>query len=72
MKRIYRVYKKTVSIVNETATGMYRNLVAKKKGDVYKRQIISCLEMEISVKNKIFHTQDLCLGTNLRLSLIHI
>lgn len=32
MKRIYRVYKKTVSIVNETATGMYRNLVAKKKG----------------------------------------
>ena len=32
MKRIYRVYKKTVSIVSETATGMYRNLVAKKKG----------------------------------------
>lgn len=32
MKRIYRVYKKTVSIVNETATGMYRNLVGKKKG----------------------------------------
>ena len=26
MKRIYRVYKKTVSIVSETATGMYRNL----------------------------------------------
>lgn len=23
MKRVYRVYKKTVSIVNETATGMY-------------------------------------------------
>ena len=35
MKRIYRVYKKTVSIVNETATGMYRNLVAKKKGFIY-------------------------------------
>ncbi len=32
MKRIYRVYKKTVSIVNETSTGMYRNLVGKKKG----------------------------------------
>lgn len=32
MKKIYRVYKKTVSIVNETATGMYRNLVGKKKG----------------------------------------
>lgn len=32
MKRIYRVYKKTVSIVNETTTGMYRNLVGKKKG----------------------------------------
>ena len=32
MKRIYRVYKKTVSIVNETAAGMYRNLVGKKKG----------------------------------------
>ena len=32
MKRIYRVYKKTVSIVNETATGMYRNLMGKKKG----------------------------------------
>lgn len=32
MKRIYRVYKKTVSIVNETATGMYQNLVGKKKG----------------------------------------
>lgn len=32
MKRIYRVYKKTVSIVSETATGMYRNLVGKKKG----------------------------------------
>lgn len=32
MKRIYRVYKKTVSIVNETATGMYRNLVGKKTG----------------------------------------
>lgn len=32
VKRIYRVYKKTVSIVNETATGMYQNLVGKKKG----------------------------------------
>lgn len=32
MKRIYKVYKKTVSIVNETATGMYRNLVGEKKG----------------------------------------
>ncbi len=32
MKRIYRVYKKTVSIVNETATGMYENLVGKEKG----------------------------------------
>ena len=27
MKRIRRVYKKTVSIVNETAIGMYQNLV---------------------------------------------
>ena len=32
MKRVYRVYKKTVSIVNETATGMYENLVGKEKG----------------------------------------
>ena len=32
MKRIYRVYKKTVSIVDETATGMYENLVGKEKG----------------------------------------
>lgn len=32
MKRVYKVYKKTVSIVNETSTGMYQNLVGKKKG----------------------------------------
>ena len=32
MKRVYRVYKKTVSIVNETATGMYENLVGREKG----------------------------------------
>ena len=32
MKRIYKVYKKTVSIVNETSTGMYQNLVGNKKG----------------------------------------
>lgn len=32
MKRRLRVYRKTVSIVNETATGMYENLVGKKKG----------------------------------------
>ena len=32
MKRRLKVYKKTVSIVNETATGMYENLVGKKKG----------------------------------------
>lgn len=32
MKRVYRVYKKTVSIVNETATGMYENLAGKEKG----------------------------------------
>lgn len=32
MKRRLRVYKKTVSIVNETATGMYENLVGDKKG----------------------------------------
>lgn len=31
MRRL-RVYKKTVSIVNETSTGMYENLVGKKKG----------------------------------------
>ena len=31
-KRIYRVYKKTVSIVDETATGMYESLVGKQKG----------------------------------------
>ena len=31
MRRL-RVYKKTVSIVNETATGMYENLVGKRKG----------------------------------------
>ena len=32
MKRRLRVYRKTVSIVNETATGMYENLVGKKIG----------------------------------------
>lgn len=32
MKRVYKVYKKTVSIVNETSTGMYQNLVGNKKG----------------------------------------
>lgn len=32
MKRRLRVYKKTVSIVNETATVMYENLVGDKKG----------------------------------------
>lgn len=32
MKRIYRIYKKTVSIVNETAVSMYENLVGKEKG----------------------------------------
>lgn len=32
MKKIYRVYKKTVSIVNETSIGMYENLVGDKKG----------------------------------------
>lgn len=31
-KRIYRVYKKTVSIVDETATGMYESLVGREKG----------------------------------------
>ncbi len=32
MKRILKVYKRTVSIVNETAIGMYENIVGKKKG----------------------------------------
>lgn len=32
MKRIVRVYKRTVSIVNETPIEMYENLVGKKKG----------------------------------------
>ena len=32
MKRRLKVYKKTVSIVNETATGMYENLVGDQKG----------------------------------------
>ena len=32
MKRIYKVYKKTVSIVNETSTAMYKSLVGKGKG----------------------------------------
>lgn len=32
MKRILRVYKRTVSIVNETSIAMYQNLVGKKKG----------------------------------------
>ena len=32
MKRILKVYKKTVSIVNETSTTMYENLVGEKKG----------------------------------------
>lgn len=32
MRRVRKVYKKTVSIVNETAIGMYESLVGKKKG----------------------------------------
>lgn len=32
VKRILKVYKKTVSIVNETAIGMYENLAGEKKG----------------------------------------
>lgn len=32
MKRIYQVYKKTVSIVDETPTDMYENLAGDKKG----------------------------------------
>ena len=32
MKRTYKVYKKTVSIVNETPTAMYENLVGSRKG----------------------------------------
>ncbi|MDE6904876.1 MAG: anthranilate synthase component I [Lachnospiraceae bacterium] len=32
MKKIYRVYKKTVSIVNETSTEMYENLVGDQRG----------------------------------------
>lgn len=32
MKRVYKVYKKTVSIVNETPIGMYQNLVGEGKG----------------------------------------
>lgn len=32
MKRILRVYKRTVSIVNETSTSLYENLVGRKKG----------------------------------------
>ena len=32
MSRKLKLYKKTVSIVNETATQMYENLVGDKKG----------------------------------------
>lgn len=32
MKRIFKVYKKTVSIVNETSTALYENLVGGEKG----------------------------------------
>ena len=32
MKRVYRVYKKTVSLVDETAAGMYQNLAGNKTG----------------------------------------
>ena len=32
MKRIYKVYKKTVSIVSETSTAMYENLVSTESG----------------------------------------
>ena len=52
--------------------GIYRHLPTYEKiirnlvSFYEKNNIISCLEMEISVKNKIFHTQDLCLRTNLR------
>ena len=31
-KRVLRLYKKTVSIVNETPINMYEQLVGKKKG----------------------------------------
>lgn len=37
MKRIYKVYKKTVSIVNETSTAMYENLVRGENGNAKKK-----------------------------------
>ena len=42
MKRIYRVYRKTVSIVNETPTEMYRNLAGRKKGFVFESDDRNC------------------------------
>lgn len=39
MKRRLRVYKKTVSIVNETAIGMYESLVGNKKDFFWKVMI---------------------------------
>ena len=49
MKRIYRVYKKTVSIVNETATGMYRNLSERKKVFYWKVMIRIMIGIHFSV-----------------------
>lgn len=40
MKRIRKVYKKTVSIVNETAIGMYQNLVGRDTGDFCMKAMI--------------------------------
>ena len=44
MKRRLRVYKKTVSIVNETAIGMYESLVGNKKGFLLESYDIRFLE----------------------------
>ena len=59
MKRIYRVYKKTVSIVNETATGMYRNLVGKKKGFLLDLIKAWCLQ---EMGKNFYHSQECCLN----------
>ena len=52
MKRRLRVYKKTVSIVNETAIGMYESLVGNKKGFLLESMIKIMTDIRFLEKNR--------------------
>lgn len=52
MKRRLRVYKKTVSIVNETAIGMYESLVGNKKDFFWKVMIKIMTDIRFLEKNR--------------------